>query len=78
MSLTPTELSQVCKHLGHTKEVHHSYYRHHEQLVETNSISRLLMLSEKGQVHQYKGKKLSDVDLPEPDEFFMVADGYTE
>jgi hypothetical protein len=51
LNLGGTELNQVAKHFGHDIEVHHSYYRQHDELIEKSTIAKLLLLSEQGKIH---------------------------
>ncbi len=53
MDLQPNQVSQIAKHLGHTIEVHHSYYRKHDEMIEKAKVSKLLYLSEHGKLHQF-------------------------
>lgn len=78
MNLTPNEQQQVARHFGHTFEVHQSYYRKHDELIEKSKIAKLLMLSEAGNMNTQKGKNLNEVDIPELPEMMEVADRYTD
>ena len=75
LNLTPTDLQQVARHFGHTFEVHQSYYRQHDELIEKSKIAKLLMLSEDGNMNTQKGKKLEEVEVPE---LMEVMDRYQE
>lgn len=74
--MTPTELQIVARHFGHSFEVHQSYYRKHDEMIEKSKIAKLLMLSVTGKMNTQKGKKLSEVDIPEPVELMEVAGHY--
>ena len=56
LDLTNTELDWLSSHLGHTLNIHKSFYRQHTSAVEIGKVTRLLMQVENGQPADYSGK----------------------
>ena len=52
--------------MGHTKDVHDRFYRIHTDVLELAKISKILYLSESGNMHVHKGQKLSDLEIDDP------------
>jgi hypothetical protein len=63
MNLAENEMDWLARHLGHDLNVHREFYRQHESAIEIAKISRLLLSSEKGEIHKYSGKKLVDIPV---------------
>lgn len=61
MNVSDGELQWVVKHLGHTLNVHQTYYRVTSDVVEKAKLSKLLILADEGKVGQFVGKRLADV-----------------
>ena len=74
--MTENERLQMTRHFGHSDKVHCEVYRVHDEKVETAQIVKLLMHSEKGDVHLQKGKTLAEMDIPEVPELEMIQDQY--
>ncbi|CAH1965753.1 unnamed protein product [Acanthoscelides obtectus] len=66
-SLNENEIEQLSNFMGHTPGVHKDAYRLPDDLYQTAKISKLLILMEKGQAGENKGKGLEEltVDLEE-------------
>ncbi|XP_013383013.2 uncharacterized protein LOC106153550 [Lingula anatina] len=69
-SLEAYELEWVASHLGHTMHVHKDYYRMMSTTIEKTKMAKLMVLSESGNLDQYRGKSLDkisceDVVIPE-------------
>lgn len=63
LNLSEYELEQVCTFFGHNISVHREYYRLPQDTYQLAKVSRLLLLAEQGQIHQFKGQKLSEIQL---------------
>lgn len=66
-NISDTDLQQLSAFMGHTVNVHLNNYKLPDDVYQTAKISKLLLLSEKGNFEQYKGKKLEDIEIS-PDE----------
>lgn len=63
LDLTHTELDWLSRHLGHTLNIHKSFYRQHTSAIEMGKVTRLLMQVENGQAADYSGKTLDQIDI---------------
>ena len=61
--LNEGELSHMSNHMGHSKEIHKTFYRLQESTVEKTHITKLLQLVNTGNIAKYKGKTLNDINL---------------
>ncbi|KAG5899076.1 hypothetical protein JTB14_028246 [Gonioctena quinquepunctata] len=52
-----------CQHLWATSDVHKQAYRLPDDVYQTAKISKLLLLMEKGEASQFKGKTLDEINL---------------
>lgn len=49
--------------MGHTIDVHRSVYRLHEDVVEIGKVSKLLIAIEEGNVANFKGLSLDQINV---------------
>lgn len=63
LNLSDHELEQVCTFLGHNISVHREFYRIPQDTYQLAKVSRLLLLAEQGQIHQFQGQSLNDIQL---------------
>jgi len=63
LDMTENELDLLCKHMGHSVNVHHSFYRLPSQTLELAKISKLLLAVESGNLGNLAGKKFEDIDV---------------
>jgi len=63
VNLTDQDLDQLASFMGHTTNIHKEYYRLPNDVFQTAKISKLLLLSEKGKLSKFKGKRLEDIDI---------------
>ena len=63
MQLDNQELEWVANHLGHNLEVHRSFYRLPNELLQVAKVSQLLLASEQGRLHQYADRSLQDINV---------------
>lgn len=62
-NMSENEYDWLARHLGHDIRVHRDFYRLHESAVELTKVSRLLIAVDKGEVSNFAGKKLEDINL---------------
>ncbi|ELU17095.1 hypothetical protein CAPTEDRAFT_217116 [Capitella teleta] len=65
MDLKGSELGMLARHLGHDPKTHKEYYRLTSSTVELSKVSKLLLALEKGEVNQWRGRRLEDITLDE-------------
>lgn len=58
-----SDLDSVAHHLGHDIRIHREFYRMDDATIELAKISKLLHLSERGELHKNKGKTLEDLEF---------------
>lgn len=61
--MSENDLEQLASFMGHTIGIHRENYRLPDDVFQTARISKLLILMEKGQAAQFKGKSLTEIDL---------------
>ena len=62
-NLNENELNWLSKHLGHSLKTHCSYYRQHEKILETAKISKLMLMTDSGQISEHAGKTLAEIEF---------------
>lgn len=62
-NLNESEIEQLSTFMGHTPGVHKSSYRLPDDVYQTAKISKLLILMEKGEAGEHKGKTLDDISV---------------
>lgn len=62
-NLSDNEIEQLSTFMGHTPGVHKNSYRLPDDIYKTVKISKLLMLMEKGEAGEHKGKTLDDIPI---------------
>ncbi|XP_044752036.1 uncharacterized protein LOC123311961 [Coccinella septempunctata] len=62
-NMNENDMEQLASFMGHTLGIHRSSYRLPDDVYQTARISKLLILMEKGEAGQFKGKSLDDIDL---------------
>ncbi len=63
LDLPDQEISWLARHLGHSEDVHCQYYRKHDRTIELGKVAKLLIASQTGTLHQYKGKTMSNMEV---------------
>lgn len=61
IGLTDHELKYLCRHLGHTVQVHEMHYRSTSGLIERLEIAKLMLMQENNMVGKFQGKTLKDI-----------------
>nr|CAI5858513.1 unnamed protein product [Callosobruchus analis] len=49
--------------MGHTSEIHNTYYRLPSDVYQTAKVSKLLLMCGEGRIAEFKGKSLDEIDL---------------
>nr|CAI5858800.1 unnamed protein product [Callosobruchus analis] len=62
-NMTDVDIEQLATFMGHTSGVHRGSYRLPDDVFQTAKLSKLLLLMEKGQASQYKGKNLEEIEI---------------
>lgn len=63
LNLTENDIEQLANFLGHNKDVHKDFYRLSDSTFQVAKISKILLIMEKGQGHQFRGKNLDEKDV---------------
>ncbi|XP_060590855.1 uncharacterized protein LOC132745869 isoform X2 [Ruditapes philippinarum] len=76
LNLKDNELDVLADFLGHDIRVHREFYRLPQDTMQVAKISKILLEMEKGNIQQYKGKSLDEIefDLEETLEPEQVSD----
>ena len=53
----------LADHLGHNLDVHREFYRLKESTVELSKVSRLLLAIDEGNIKNFSGKKLNEINI---------------
>ena len=69
---------QLANHMGHNIQIHREYYRLPQETVLLANMSKLLALTEKGELHKYSGKSLAEVQLDRHDTVEVDEDEMSE
>lgn len=62
-NMTENDIEQLANFMGHTVGVHRGSYRLPNDVFQVANISKLLVLMEKGEAGQYKGKSLDEINI---------------
>ncbi|XP_074039988.1 uncharacterized protein [Leptinotarsa decemlineata] len=57
------DLEQLASFMGHTTKTHQEWYRLPSDIYQTAKVSKILLMSQKTSIQQYKGKSLSQLDV---------------
>lgn len=57
------DVEQLANFMGHSKEVHKTFYRLPESVFQVAKVSKFLLMMEKGNAEQYRGKNLDDINI---------------
>ncbi|XP_074034465.1 uncharacterized protein isoform X2 [Leptinotarsa decemlineata] len=63
INLNETEKEQVASFMGHTKKTHEELYRLPQDVFQTAKIAKLLLMMDKGEGADFKGKTLEEIDI---------------
>nr|XP_023014877.1 uncharacterized protein LOC111504537 [Leptinotarsa decemlineata] len=73
-NMTQNDIEQLATLMGHTVDAHKQVYRLPDDVYQTAKIAKLLMLMERGEAGNYKGKTLDEIDLKMDDDIFEEED----
>lgn len=62
----------LADHLGHNLDVHREFYRLKESTAELSKVSRLLLSIDEGNIKNFSGKKLSEIQIDGIDLFTNI------
>ncbi|XP_050059864.1 uncharacterized protein LOC126551137 [Aphis gossypii] len=63
LNLSESDIEQLATFLGHTKDVHKEFYRLSDSAFQVAKMSKLLLMIEKGQGDQYRGKSIDEINI---------------
>lgn len=63
INLSQQDLEQLAGFMGHTSEIHKTYYRLPNDVYQMAKVSKLLILNERGEASKYKGMNLDDINI---------------
>lgn len=61
IGLKDHELKYLCRHMGHTMQVHETHYRSTSGLIERLEIAKLMLIQERNMVGMFQGKSLNEI-----------------
>ncbi|XP_047658877.1 uncharacterized protein LOC113659136 [Tachysurus fulvidraco] len=74
LNLKDNEMDDLADFLGHDIRVHRQYYRLPEGTLQLAKISKVLLAMERGQLSQFKGRNLDEIQI-DPQERLMDSEG---
>lgn len=63
LNLSDCDIEQVSTFLGHSTDVHKQFYRLSESAFQVANVSKLLLMLEKGDGQEFRGKNLNDINI---------------
>lgn len=63
LNLSDDDIEQLATFLGHSKDVHQHFYRLSESTFQVAKVSKLLLMMEKGQGQEFRGKTLDEINI---------------
>lgn len=72
-NMTENDMEQLASFMGHTLGIHRASYRLPDDIYQTARISKLLILMERGEAGQFKGKTLDEIDLNLEEDLMVQA-----
>lgn len=63
LNFTEGDVEQLSNFMGHSKEVHKTFYRLPENVFQVAKVSKFLLMMEKGDAEHYRGKNLDDINV---------------
>ena len=76
LNLKNNELDSLASFLGHDIKVHRNFYRMPENTVQVAKIGKILMGLESGQISEFKGKSLDEIEMDADEELELQPDEY--
>ncbi|XP_009300147.1 uncharacterized protein isoform X1 [Danio rerio] len=75
LNLKENEMDNLADFLGHDIRVHRQYYRLPEGTLQLAKISKVLMAMERGQLSQFKGQNLDEIQIDPQEKLLLDSDG---
>ncbi|XP_048034475.1 uncharacterized protein LOC125260249 [Megalobrama amblycephala] len=75
LNLKDNEMDDLADFLGHDIRVHRQYYRLPEGTLQLAKISKILMAMERGQLSEFKGRNLDEIQIDPQERVLMDSDG---
>ncbi|VDI57024.1 Hypothetical predicted protein [Mytilus galloprovincialis] len=63
IGMQPHELEHLCKHMGHSFNVHMQHYRGASGYIERFNIGKLMLMQDFNVVSKFKGKRIEDINI---------------
>lgn len=63
LSFNEGDIEQLANFMGHSKEIHKTFYRLPENVYQVAKVSKFLLMMEKGDANEYRGKNLDDINI---------------
>lgn len=63
LSFNEGDVEQLANFMGHSKEIHKTFYRLPENVYQVAKVSKFLLMMEKGDTNEYRGKNLNDINI---------------
>jgi hypothetical protein len=63
LDLNENEMGWLARHMGHDINIHREYYRLQESTIELAKISKLLTAVDKGDLREFQGKSIDDLEI---------------
>lgn len=64
LNLMNADIENVCNHLGHDMRTHLNFYRLNTEAAELAKVSKILLLLDSGNLEQFSGKSLEEIEFP--------------
>ena len=74
LDMKSSELSLLCRHMGHSIHVHEDFYRLPSHTLELAKVSKLLIAVEGGDLTQLSGKTLNNLDIDDIPDAYLQQD----
>ena len=63
MDLNAHQLEWVTRHLGHSLDIHKTYYRQTSSVIERSQVAKLLLMQDNGMADKLCNRKLQDIQF---------------
>ncbi|CAM4598560.1 unnamed protein product [Leuciscus chuanchicus] len=75
LNLKDNEMDDLADFLGHDIRVHRQYYKLPQGTLQLAKISKVLMAMERGQLSEFKGRNLDEIQIDPQERVLMDSDG---
>ncbi|VEN35544.1 unnamed protein product, partial [Callosobruchus maculatus] len=63
LKMGSSELEQLATFMGHSTKTHEEWYRLPADIYQTAKVSKILVMSQKGSIEQFKGKRKDELEI---------------